>query len=143
MCVLSFGQLYSFPARGGLFSFAFVGLTNTGKRPLPWVEIHCVEHARGLRQNPHVILHVVWAHLKTVELLLSNAWETVSSRHSRQTFHGACGLKSADPWQRYLSRIREPSERKRKETSASWELYSLNGRNKVMSTAKWSCQSLS
>ena len=32
---------------------------------------------------------------------------------------------------------------KRKETSVSRELYSLNGRNKVMSTAKWSCQSLS
>ena len=44
----SFGQLYSFPARRGLFSFTFAGLTNTGKRPLPWVEIHCVEHVRAL-----------------------------------------------------------------------------------------------
>ena len=38
-----------------------------------------------------------------------------------------------DPWHRSLSCIRQPSEHKRKETSGSRELYSLNGRNKVMS----------
>ena len=48
MYVLSFGQLYSFPAGRGLFSFAFAGLTKTGNRPLPWVEIHCVDLARWL-----------------------------------------------------------------------------------------------
>ena len=38
----------------------------------------------------------------------------MGSSHSRQTFHGACGLKSADQWQRSPSRIRQPSEREKK-----------------------------
>ena len=36
-----------FPASRGLFSFAFAGLTSTGKRTLIWVEIDRVEYARG------------------------------------------------------------------------------------------------
>ena len=32
--------IFSFPATGGLFSFAFAGLSSTGMRPLPWVEPH-------------------------------------------------------------------------------------------------------
>ena len=39
-----------FPTSRCVFSFAFSGLTGRvlEKRPLPWVETHCVEHARQL-----------------------------------------------------------------------------------------------
>lgn len=40
------------------------GLVVREKRPLPWVETRCIEHARRLLSD-----HVVRAHLATAELL--------------------------------------------------------------------------
>lgn len=72
-----------FPVSWGLFAFAFAfaGLTSTRKetstmgRPVSSIFTQ--------RPNPHVILHVVWAHLRTAELL--DAWGTAGSSYSQQT----------------------------------------------------------
>ena len=116
--------------QGSLFFLRSLGWRVPEKTPLPWVETHCVEHARRLLSDrilTHVILHVVWAHKQQPNYCKGmRGTLTTGSSFSQQTYHGTCGLMITV--QGYGQRLDQsefrpisPTNAKRKDTSASRE----------------------
>ena len=108
-----------------------------GKRPLPWIEIQCVEHAQRLLSD-----RILTSNFMLCGLTLNNSGITVKkcAGHSglkSQSANMSWGMRFEECHPRLwtavgservsthgrglFSRTRQPSERKRKETSDSRE----------------------